>query len=426
VIVGGGAGGIELASSLGDALGKGTDAQVLLIDPAFTHVWKPHLHELAAGTMRLPQASVDFLPQARRHHFRFHLGSMEGLDRQRKQVHLQALLDDDGVEIAPSRKVPYDTLVLCVGSVVNDFGTPGVREHGVLLDGAPQALRLHRRLLAACARAEAQDDGPVRVVVVGGGATGVELAAELNDAVGEIASYGLRLGKLERPAHVTLVEAGPRLLVPLPEETAAKAQAELQARGVDVLVDTEVAEVRAGHVRLAGERKLASDITVWCAGTQGPEVLTRLDGLEPTRSRQVPVRPTLQAVGDDAIYAFGDCASVQTKAGTPEVPPRAQAAHQQAQYLARALPRRLRGEAVEDFEFSDRGALVSLGRSEAVGSLVNRLGGGRIALHGLVALWSYRALQRQHMARLHGTWRMLLATLSAWLEKRSHSPVKLH
>lgn len=428
VIIGGGAAGLELAARLGHDVGRRGQVEVLLVDPSLTHVWKPLLHEMAAGTLRTHEGVVDFLPQARRHHFRFHLGAMESLDRQRRQVRLAPLRDGDGMEIAPCRTVGYDTLVLCVGSVVNDFGIPGVREHALRLDSAGDAAHLQQRLMATCLRAEFQGRGPVRVVLVGGGATGVELAAELADAVGEIAGYGPRLSRLKRPAHICLVETGSRLLAALPPDTAAQAQADLRQRGVEVRLNARVSEVRAGQVQLATGEALAADLTVWCAGIRGPDPLQHLDGLALTPTRQVPVRPTLRAEGDEHIFALGDCAHCRL-AGDPEgapVPPRAQAAHQQARFLARALPLHLAGRPLPAFRFRDHGALVSIGRSTAVGSLVGQLTGRRFNLHGALARWSYRVQQRRHLALLYGPARTLLAMLGGWLTGRSQPTVKLH
>lgn len=429
VIIGGGAAGLELAARLGHGVGRRGQAEVLLVDPFLTHVWKPLLHEMAAGTLRTHEGVVDFLPQARRHHFRFHLGTMESLDRRRRQVRLAPLRDGDGMEIAPCRTVSYDTLVLCVGSVVNDFGIPGVSEHALRLDSAGDASHLQRRLIATCLRAEFQERGPVRVVIVGGGATGVELAAELADAVREIAGYGPRLSRLKRPAHICIVETGPRLLAALPPATAARAQADLEQRGVEVRLHARVAEVMAGRVQLATGKALPADLTVWCAGIRGPDLLQHLDGLAlTTPTRQVRVRPTLRAEGDEHIFALGDCAYCNL-AGAPEgatVPPRAQAAHQQARFLARALPLHMAGRPLPAFRFRDYGALVSIGRSTAVGSLVGQITGRRFNLHGALARWSYRVQQRRHLVLLHGPARALLATLGGWLTGRSQPAVKLH
>ena len=426
VIVGGGAGGLELAARLGDGVGRRGWAEVLLVDATLTHVWKPMLHEVAAGTLGLQENEVDFLQQARRHGFRFHLGTLDGLDRRRKQLWLAPLIDEEGEEIAPRRSIGYDVLVVSVGSIVNDFGTPGVREHAIALNTVADARRFHRKLLAACARAELQDEGPVDIVIVGGGATGVELAAELSEAVREIASYGSRLSALSRPVRLCVVEAGPRLLAALPDEMAQEVLDNLQRLGVEVRTQQRVTAIEADRVRLASGVSLPSAVTVWAAGIQGPAVLERLDGLELNKSRQLVVRPTLQTTLDDDVFALGDCASCVPEPGARPVPPRAQAAQQEAQLLAHALEGRLQGAALPSFRFRDRGAIVSLGRRNAVGRLAAGITGRTFTLEGLIARVTYWMLHRRHMATLHGVLRTVLATLGGWLTGRSQPRVKLH
>lgn len=425
VIVGGGAGGLELAARLGDRAAR-ERIEVVLIDEDLTHVWKPLLHEIAAGTLDAgSQTEISFLQQARRHGFRFHLGRMDGLDRARRHLWLGALVDDEGREIAPRRPMPYDTLVIAVGSEVNDFGTPGVREHAMRLDSAHDARRFHRRLLAACAQAEIQERGPVDIVIVGGGATGVELAAELVDAVAEIASYGEHLRRFERPVRVHLVEAGPRLLAALPEDLARSAHRDLEHRGVSVRVGERVTQVQADRVVLASGAHLPSAITVWAAGIRAPEVLTRLDGLETNKQRQLVVTPTLQTTTDPQVFAMGDCASCMLPGQDAPVPPRAQAAQQEADWLARALVDHVHGRAIRPFEYRDRGALVSLGTRDAIGR-VDPGTGRRVTLAGLQARWAYWLVQRKHLLALHGLFRTVMATLGSWLAGRSQPRVKLH
>lgn len=426
VVVGGGAGGLELAARLGDTLRAGDNAEVLLIDGALTHVWKPLLHEMAAGTLRHRETVVDFLQQARRHRFRFHLGTLQSLDRDAQQLWLAPLADEDGREIAPQRAVHYDTLVLAVGSIVNDFGTPGVAAHATALNGAPDAQRFHRRLLAECARAELQGDGPVEVVIVGGGATGVELAAELVESVEEIAGYGETLQRLQQPVHVRIVEGGPRLLGALPPEVSARIDDDMQRLGIEVMLGQRVVEVGERHVRLADGRTLRSTLTVWAAGIQGAPVLQQLDGLALNRTGQVRVHPTLQSTVDARVFALGDCAACPAVEGEGPVPPKAQAAQQQARFLAEALPRHLRGQALPSFRYHDKGSLVALGHRNAVGSIATRLGGRDITLEGLAARWSYWVVQRQHMAALHGLGRTVFTTIAEWLAGRSQPKVKLH
>ena len=149
VVVGGGAGGLELVTRLGDELGRRKLADVTLIDKCRAHLWKPLLHEVAAGSMDLSVHEIDFLAQAHWHHFHYRIGELIGLDRGKREVHLAPHIDDEGNEVTPPRSFPYDTLVIAVGSQSNDFGTPGVREHAISLDTPLQAKRFHSRPTAS-------------------------------------------------------------------------------------------------------------------------------------------------------------------------------------------------------------------------------------------------------------------------------------
>lgn len=425
VIVGGGAGGLELAARLGDSVGRDGAAEIILVDAALTHVWKPLLHEVAAGTLGSQENELDFLQQARDHHFRFHLGRLESLERAHRSIWLAPLVDDDGMEVAPRRPLAYDTLVIAVGAVDNDFGTPGAREHAISLNNADEARRFHRRLLALCARAEMTTGEPVHIAIVGGGATGVELAAELTGAAGEIASYGRELRRLGLPLRISLIEAGDRLLASVPQGLGRKAGEDLAARGVDIRVQAKVAEVCADSVLLKGGERIAADLVVWAAGVQGPEVLEKLDGLVTNDRRQLLVRPTLQTTVDDDIFAFGDCASCTPGPDDKPVPPKAQAAQQQALLLTRSLQRRLAGKPPLRFSYRDRGTIVSMGPEQALGE-VRTAHGRRYVLRGIRARFGYWLLYRRHLAVLVGAARTVLVTVGHWLTRRAHPRVKLH
>lgn len=429
LVIGGGAGGLELAVRLGKDLGRRKAAEIVLVDPALSHVWKPLLHEVAAGTLVAEENAFDFLQQARQHHFRFHLGSLAGLDRARKEVVLAPLHDETGELIAPERRLWYDTLVVAVGCQDNDFGVPGVREHAYSLNGTEDAQRFNRRLLALLGRAELQNRGPVHVVVVGGGATGVELAAELVDASKEVASYGLRLRRLHRPLKISLIDNNPRILSAMPDPVADRAQADLVARGVALLPGHRVAEVRADRVIVSVDdqnRELPADLTAWAAGVSAPEFLSQLDGLETNKIHQLVVTPTLQTTRDPDVFAFGDCASCTPTPGAKPVPPKAQAAHQEARFLAHALAARLEGRPLPSFDYHDRGSLVSLGQSEAVGNVADQGKHRSLLVEGTLARWSYLFLYRRHLATLLGWTRTLLIMLRDWVSGRIHPPVKLH
>ncbi len=425
VIVGGGAGGLELAARLGDDLGRRAKAEIVLVDATLTHLWKPLLHEVAAGTLAPSENEFDFLQQAREHHFRFELGRLAAVDRVRKQIWLAPLVDDAGQEIAASRPLDYATLVICIGAIDNDFGTPGVRAHAHSLNSKADAERFHRRLLALCARAELGSGNAVRVAIVGGGATGCELAAELASAADIIASYGVRLARLRRPLRITLIEMESRLLVALPADVAARVLADLGARDILVRLARRVAQVNADGIILDDGERIDCELTAWAAGVRGQDILQTLDGLAINRQGQLLVLPTLQTTEDENVFAFGDCASCRPRLAAPPAPPTAQAAGKQAKLLALSLRRRVAGEAPLSFSYEERGSIVSLGHDEAVGKVATRFG-HELTVDGLAARFTYWVLYRRHLALLLGAIRTFILTLGQWLSTRTQPRVKLH
>ena len=238
VIVGGGAAGLELATKLGDSLGRRRTAQITLVERTRTHIWKPHLHEVAAGTMDVGRDAVDYLAQASDHHFRYRIGEMIGLSRAQREVYLAPSYDAEGHEVTPARAVPYDTLVIAVGSTSHDFGTPGAKDYAISLDTQDQAVRFHQRLVNRFIRAHAQP-GPVRpgqlhVTIIGAGATGTELAAELHRTTRQVVAYGLDRIDPEKDLKITLVEATERILPAVPPRVAEGATQLLTKLGIDV------------------------------------------------------------------------------------------------------------------------------------------------------------------------------------------------
>src|ERR1700736_372185 len=225
VIVGGGAAGLELATGVGNTLARRKRARVTLVDKARAHLWKPLLHSVAAGSLDFDEHALDYLAQAHWHDFGYRFGEVIGLDRARKQIQLAATHDEEGVEITPPRSLHYDTLVIAIGSITNDFCTPGVSQHAIALETPEQAVRFNHRLVNACIRADAQPDpvrpGQLHVVIVGAGATGTELAAELHRTTREVVAFGLDRIDSERDIRILLVEAAKRVLSELPERISA-------------------------------------------------------------------------------------------------------------------------------------------------------------------------------------------------------------
>ena len=430
VIVGGGAGGLELATRLGDTLGRKGLAHVTLIEKARSHFWKPHLHEIAAGSMDLHAHATDYLAQSHWHGFRYRVGEMIGLDRERRLVHVGPVVDEEGVTVTPAYTRGYDTLVIAVGSSTNDFGTPGVAEHAIALETTTQAERFHRRLVNACLRAHMQDTPlqprQLQVAIIGAGATGVELAAELHKATRTLVSYNLERIDPERDIRLNLLEAGPRILPALPERIAASATTLLEGLGVRVRTAARVTRVTEEGVVLASGEVVPAELVVWAAGVKAPEFLRDIAGLETNRLNQLVVTPTLQTTRDEAVFAIGDCAAAPWLGHTGNVPPRAQAAHQQASHLVRQIRRRIRGQPTQPWRYRDFGSLVSLGEYSTVGNLMGSLVGGNLWVEGLFARTMYLSLYKMHQVALHGWWKTTLGTASRWLTRSTEPRVKLH
>jgi NADH dehydrogenase len=430
VVVGGGAGGLELATRLGAHFGR--DAfDIILVEKNRTHIWKPLLHEVAAGSLDANLDEVGYRSHGHRWGYRFFYGALEDIDRAARQVVIAPILDEDGSEIMGRHRIRYDYLVLAVGSVSNDFGTPGVKQHCLFLDSRAQADRFRSKLLDHCLRVSRSMsetpalDAHVRIAVVGGGATGVELAAELYNAAAALRHYGLEVFDESR-LELTLIEAGPRILPALPEDLAATAQAELEALGVRVLAGTAVVEATATGMKTASGEFIPADLRLWAAGVKAPDILKGIGGLETARSNQLVVRPTLQTTRDDRIFAIGDCAFFIPDGASRPVPPRAQAAHQMAATAFANIKRLIEGRPLKPFVYHDHGSLVSLSRYSTVGSLMGNLVGGRMAIEGRIARFVYASLYRMHLFAIHGLVKGAAMVVYSWINRIIRPRLKLH
>lgn len=430
IIVGGGAGGLELATRLGDNLGKRGKARISLIEKGRTHIWKPLLHEIAAGSMDVGRHEVAYQAQGYWHGFQFRYGEMTGIDRKKQLVYLAATYDEDGREITPVRSFKYDTLVIAIGCVGNAFNTPGVKEHAIMLDTPEQAERFNRRLINACVRAYAQDEpvqpGQLHVAIIGAGATGTELSAELHHTARGVVAFGLDKIDPENDIKITLVEAADRILPALPERISEAVATILRGLKVDIKTGSRVTEVTGKGVELENGDFIPSKLVVWAAGVKGPDVLAKLDGLEVSRSSQLVVTQTLQTTRDPNIFAIGDSAYLVPEGADAPIPPRAQAAHQEASHLYTELQRRLQGEPMNPFRYRDFGSLVSLGDYSTVGSLMGFIVGKSMFIEGLFARVMYRSLYKMHEMALHGPLKVTLDTFARLLTRRTEPEVKLH
>lgn len=428
VVVGGGAGGLELVRRLGSKYGRRTH-DIILVDQNLSHIWKPLLHEVAAGSLDANLDEVGYRGHCARWGYRFFQGRLESIDREAKTIHLAPVLDDEGDEMIRGHTIRYDMLVLAVGSVSNDFGVAGVKDHCLYLDSREQADRFRTRLLNHCLRvsramiADATADARVTVGIVGAGATGVELAAELYNAAGALKYYGLEVFDESR-LDVSLIEAGPRILPALPERLSRSAREELIALGVEVREDVQIVEARPNCLVTKQGEEIEADLMVWAAGVKGAEFLSTL-GLEVTPRNQIVVNEALQSVTDPDIFALGDCAAFTGADGRP-VPPRAQAAHQMADTVFGNLHLYQKGKKLKPFVYQDNGSLISLSRFSTVGSLMGNLIGGAMAVEGRIARFIYTSLYRLHLIGIHGWFKGTGLMLIGRVNRIVRPRLKLH
>ncbi|MEO1310607.1 MAG: NAD(P)/FAD-dependent oxidoreductase [Pseudomonadota bacterium] len=430
VVVGGGAAGLELVAKLGRKFGR-ERYDIILLEKNPTHIWKPLLHEVAAGSLDANLDELGYRGHGHRFGYRFFMGSFSGIDRERREVIVAPLHDEDGVEIMGEHRIRYDYLVIAVGSVANDFGTPGVAENCLFLESREQADRFRQKLLNHCLRVSRtmmkfpDADEYVKIGIVGGGATGVELAAELFNAAGALKHYGLEVFD-ETRLKVTLLEAGPRILPALPEELAEAATEELRELGVNVVTGAQVTEVTPRGIKTKDGGTVVADLRVWAAGVKAPDYLREMAGLESARGGQLVVKETLQTTRDERIFAIGDCCFFVPEGAERPIPPRAQAAHQMAETAFKNICALIAKRPLKPFKYNDHGSLVSLSRFETVGSLMGNLVGGRMAVEGRLARFVYMSLYRMHLLGIHGWLRGMFLIAVGHVNQVVRPKLKLH
>jgi NADH dehydrogenase len=428
IVVGGGAGGLELATKLGRKLGNKGKAKITLVDNTRTHIWKPLLHEVAAGTLDSHQDEIEYLGQAMNCGFKFRLGRVDTLDKENKTISLTATYNDKGVEIIPRRTFDYDYLVIAVGSISHDFNVKGVSDHCLFLDTTLQAENFQAQLLESYVRAHTQgrplEQGQLDIAIVGAGATGVELSAQLHEVSHLLNTYGLNE---VQPADVkiSIIEAAERLLPDLPEKLSAATELELRKLGVNLFTSERVVEVTKDAIKTESGKSIPAAIKVWAAGIKAPNFLADLP-ITTNGINQIVVKQTLQSESDDDIYAIGDCAACPWPGHEGTVPPRAQAAHQMATLVYKSIRKRMAGKPLPDYHYHDHGSLVSLGRYSTVGNMMGNLSKGSLMIEGLLARLMYLSLYKMHQVALFGLFRVTLLSLSHLFRRSVHPKIKLH
>ena len=427
LIIGGGAAGLALASKLGRQFKRNDRVSITLVDQQLTHIWKPLLHEVAAGSFDPNVNEISFLAQAKRCGFNFRLGSLKRISRSDKEIVLAPIAGDNGQLLSGERKLSYDTLVIAVGSISNDFGVPGVDQHCLYLDTTMQAENFHRRLVQTYTQIFAADkpldDGKLNITIIGAGATGVELAAQLRQIADLLDSYMDITGQ-SVDIKVSIIEGADRILPALPEYLSAATATQLEKLGIAIYTGERVTEVTKQSVNTASGKQIPCNIPVWAAGIMAPAILQDTEGLEYNRINQLQVTGTLQTTIDENIFALGDCAACEWRDGKL-IPPRAQSAHQQATLLAKSLKLRMAGKPLPEFAYRDYGSLVSLGNYSTVGNLMGKAI-KNVRIEGMIARLVYLSLYKMHQVSLFGYVRTGLFTLSNLFRRSVHPEIKLH
>lgn len=433
IVIGGGAGGVELAAMLGNKLGKKKKAVVTLIDCTRSHLWKPLLHEVAAGTLNSYEDELSYLALAHKNHFTFRLGRMDKLDRVNKEISLAPTLDEEGNEYIPRRSFTYDTLVMAVGSQTNDFGIKGVKENCMVLDTRHQADVFHQHLLRNAYTAHTQTtplrEGQLKIAIAGAGATGVELSAELHEAFNQLVEFGIDHISTEEDLRISIIEASERVLPALPPRLSEMTENALKDIHVDVLTGHRISEAtKEGFITDKGGL-IPSEIKVWAAGIKAPDFLKEIDGLETNRLNQIVVKTTLETTRDENIFALGDCAACPMTGTDSTVPPRAQAAHQQASMLVKTIRNRMNNKPLPTYTYVDYGSLINLSRYSTVGNMMGNLLGkkaGSMMIEGVLARFVYWSLYKMHQVEIQGFVRVTLTTIANILTQKTKPRMKLH
>jgi NADH dehydrogenase len=266
------------------------------------------------------------------------------------------------VKLDSSEVLPFDHLVVAVGSVTADFGTPGVSEYALGMKSVHEALTIRaevmRRFEDLC---RFEDDTRLSIVVVGGGPTGVEMAG----ALAELVRGPLMNDQKHAALHidVSLIEAGPRLLPSFSPSLSEKTKQALEKLGVKVLVDHAVKSVKRTEINLKSGEKIPAEITIWAAGVKGEPVVSNLS--LPLDGNRLSVYPTLAVSNYPNIWGVGDVCGAKSKDGRflPMVAP---VAMQQGRFVAEQILRREKGIELKDFKYKDKGSMATIGRHKAV------------------------------------------------------------
>ena len=345
VILGGGFGGLAAARALYK------DADVTVVDRHNYQTFLPLLYQVSTAGLAADHVAYPIRGALRKTSVKFRMASPINIDHRNKEVKL------DSSEI-----LKFDHLIVALGSVTADFGSPGVKEFALGMKSVSEALTIRaeimRRFEDLC---RFEDDTKFSVTVIGGGPTGVEMAGAIAELIrGPLKSDQAQVAK---NINVTLIEAGPRLLPPFATSLSARTKKDLEKLGVKVLLNTAVKELAHRKIFLKDGTSLQSEVTIWAAGVKGADAMKDLN--LPIEANRVAVEPTMQVKNYPYLWALGDIAGAKGKDGAP-LPMVAPVAIQQGKFIAKQIKRISQNKKLEHFKYLDKGSMATIGRNKAV------------------------------------------------------------
>ena len=350
VILGAGFGGLTAARAMADT------AHVTVVDRHNFQTFLPLLYQVSTAGLAADHVAHPIRGALRKSGVQFRMGSPISVDHKNKTIKLDS-----------SEVLAFDQLIVALGSVTADFSIPGVAEYALGMKSVSEALAIRaevmRRFEDLC---RFEDDTSFSISVVGGGPTGVEMAG----AFAELVRGPLKNDQAHAAAHIriNLIEAGPRILPMFSEKLSARAKKDLEKLGVNVLLNTAVAELKPRSIIVKDGNEIASEVTIWAAGVKGEPAGGLLN--LPLVSTRIDVDQTLQVKNYPGIFAIGDISGFVGKDGRflPMVAP---VAMQQGRFIAKQIKRLADGKALEAFKYIDKGSMATIGRHKAVVEVKN-------------------------------------------------------
>jgi NADH dehydrogenase len=395
VIIGGGFGGLYAAMHLEKTLAREADVEITLINRDNFFLFTPMLHEVAASDLDLTHIVNPVQKLLRR--VKFFAGDVEAIDLPGKRVVVSHGFDHH------HHDMPYDHLVIALGSITNFFNLPGLQERALTMKSLGDAITLRNRLIALLEEANSECCAAIReplltVVVAGGGFAGVETVAAVNDFVRHALKFYPNCQ--EQHLRVVLVHPGAVILPELGEKLGSYAQKKLAGRKVDIRVNTRVTGISERGVGLSDGTVIAGNTLVWTAGTSPNPLLDTLP-CQKERGRLL-VNEYLEVPEWPGVWALGDCAVVPDRKTGQAYPPTAQHALREGKILAHNLAAAVKGGQRKPFVFQTIGQLASIGRRTGVANIMG------MNFSGFIAWWLWRTIYLGKLPRFEKKLRVAL------------------